>query len=153
LPSFIRHPKDFWSGVIFILFGLAAVVIARDYTMGSAGRMGPGYFPTILGWMLAAIGAVCTGRSFFGATDSLEKFAVKECILILLAVLLFGFLVREAGLAIAIPVIIILGAIASTKFKWSWAIPLAIGMTVACVLLFVKALGLPMPILGAWFGA
>lgn len=152
MPSFIRHPKDFWSGVIFVIFGLLAVIIAREYTMGSAGRMGPGYFPTILGWMLAAIGAVCTIRSFFGAKDSLEKFAIKETILILLAVLLFGFLVREAGLAIAIPVIILLAAYASKEFRWKWGVPLAIGMTIACVLLFVKALGLPMPILGSWFG-
>jgi hypothetical protein len=153
LPSFIRNPKDFWSGVMFLCFGVAAVAIAREYAMGSAGRMGPAYFPTALGWMLVAIGAGCVVRSFFGSVgEAIEKFAFKELILIIGAVLLFGVVVRGAGLVVAIPVIIVGSAYASTKFTWKATIPLAVGMTVFSVLLFVKALGLPMPVIGSWFG-
>jgi hypothetical protein len=139
---------------MFLLFGLAAVYIARDYAMGSAGRMGPAYFPTALGWILSAIGAVCVVRSFFGsAQEAVERFAIKELVLILVAVLLFGFLVRGAGLVVAVPVLIMLSAYASTKFTWKATIALAIGLTVFAVLLFVMALGLPMPTVGPWFGA
>lgn len=153
MSSFIRNPKDFWSGVMFLALGLAAVIIARDYPMGSAGRMGPGYFPTALGWILSGIGAVCVGRSFFTKGEALEKFAFKELFLILVSVLLFGAIVRGAGLAIAIPVLIIASAYASKKFGWVPAIALSIGLTIFSVLLFVKALGLPMPVIGPWFGA
>jgi hypothetical protein len=154
LPSFIRNPKDFWSGVMFLGFGLAAVLIARDYAMGSAGRMGPAYFPTALGWMLVAIGVGAIARSFLGSVgEAVEKFAFKELFLILGAVLLFGIVVRGAGLVFAIPLIIIGSAYASSKFTWKATIALAVGMTVFAVLLFVKALGLPMPIIGSWFGA
>lgn len=152
MSSFIRNPKDFWSGVMFLALGLAAVIIARDYAMGSAGRMGPGYFPTALGWILVAIGAICTGRSFFTKGEALEKFSFKALFLVLISVLLFGGIVRGAGLVVAIPLLIMISAYASKKFGWIAAIALAIGLTVFCVLLFVKALGLPMPIIGPWFG-
>jgi hypothetical protein len=153
LPSFIRNPKDFWSGVMFMFFGLAAIIIAREYAMGSAGRMGPAYFPTALGWLLTLIGSAAVIRSFFIPGEKVEKFAFKPLLLILIGVLLFGVLVRGAGLVIAIPLLILISAYASDKFTWKATIALAIGMTVFSVLLFVKALGLPMPVIGSWFGA
>ena len=41
----IRHPKDFWSGMLFILIGIAAIIVGSRYNLGTAARMGPGYFP------------------------------------------------------------------------------------------------------------
>ena len=73
-------------------------------------------------------------------------------ILITIAVFLFGFLVRGAGLAVVIPILIITTAYASIHFRWGATVLLAIGMTVFCVLVFIKGLGLPLPILGSWFG-
>ena len=51
-----RNNRDFWAGVFFILTGAAAMIISRDYPMGSALRMGPGYFPTVLGGLVVAFG-------------------------------------------------------------------------------------------------
>lgn len=150
--SFIRHPKDFWTGVIFICIGLAAVIIGRDYTMGTAGKMGPAYFPTILGGLLSLIGLAAMVRSFFRDGEPIGKFAVKETILILTGVLLFGFLVRGAGLVAAVFAIIMFSAYASSKFKWGPAIALAVGSAVFAVVVFVQLLGLPIAIIGPWFG-
>ncbi|MNJ95825.1 Tripartite tricarboxylate transporter TctB family protein [compost metagenome] len=150
--SFIRHPKDFWTGVIFIVIGLAAVIIGRDYNMGTAGKMGPAYFPTILGGLLALIGVAAMVRAFFHDGEPVGKFAIKETILILTGVLLFGFLVRGAGLVVAVFAIIMFSAYASAKFKWIPAIALAIGAAVFAVVVFVEALGLPIAIFGPWFG-
>src|SRR5688572_14793899 len=47
--AMIRSTKDFWTGVLYVFFGLTAIIVARDYGMGTAVRMGPAYFPTILG--------------------------------------------------------------------------------------------------------
>lgn len=149
----IRNPKDFWAGIMFLAISLATVIIARDYPMGSAGRMGPGFFPSLLGWILAGISAIVLIGSLATRGEPLERFAVKDMVLILGSVLLFGFLVRGAGLACAIPVLILVSAAASTKFRVPAAMGLAIGATIFCVLLFVKALGLPLPIVGPWFGA
>lgn len=152
MPSFIRHPKDFWTGIIFLFIGLAAVVIGRDYTMGTAGRMGPAYFPTVLGGMLALIGLIGVIRSFLRAGEPVGKFYIKEIVLILVAVLLFGFLVRGAGLVPAALVLVLMSAYASPKFTWGASLLLAVGLAVFAVVVFVKLLGLPMPILGPWLG-
>lgn len=152
LPSFIRHPKDFWTGIIFLSVGLAAIIIGRDYAMGTAGKMGPAYFPTILGGLLALIGLTATVRSFFREGEALERFAIKETVLILAGVLLFGFLIRGAGLVAAIFAIVLFSAFASAKFKILHGVALAAGMTIFAVVVFVKLLGLPIAIFGPWFG-
>jgi hypothetical protein len=152
VPSFIRHPKDFWTGIIFLFFGLAAVLIGLEYPMGSAGRMGPAYFPTVLGALLTLIGFIAVVRSFLRPGEAVGKFYVKEIVLILSAVLLFGFLVRGAGLVPAALVLILMSAYASPKFRWGEALLLAVGLTIFALLVFVKLLGLPMPVFGPWFG-
>lgn len=153
MPSFIRHPKDFWTGIIFLFFGLAAIIIGLDYPMGSAGRMGPAYFPTVLGGMLSLVGLVGVIRSFLRKGEPVGKFHVKEIVLILSAVVLFGFLMRSAGLVPAALVLVLLSAYASPKFTWGASLLLAGGLAVFAVVVFVKLLGLPMPILGPWFGS
>ena len=54
--ALIRNPKDFWAGVLFVAFGTAAIVIAPSYPLGTAARMGPGYFPRMLGILLIVLG-------------------------------------------------------------------------------------------------
>ena len=153
MPSFIKHHKDFWTGIIFIFFGLAAIIIGRDYNMGTAGRMGPAYFPTVLGGLLAVVGLIAVIRSFFREeTDPMGRFAVKECILVLTGVVLFAFLVRGGGLVAAVMALMLVSALASKKFNWRTSIPVAIGVTAFSVLVFIKALGLPLSIVGPWFG-
>ena len=153
MRSFVRNPKDFWSGIMFLAISLATVVIAQEYPMGTAGRMGPGFFPSVLGWILAAISMVTLIGACTTKGPPLERFAWKDMFLILGSVVLFGLLVRGAGLACAIPVLILVSAYGSAKFRWPAAILLAIGATIFCALLFVKALGLPLPIVGPWLGA
>ncbi|RJG03727.1 tripartite tricarboxylate transporter TctB family protein [Noviherbaspirillum sedimenti] len=153
MPSIIRHPKDFWTGVIFLALGLAAMIIGRDYPMGTAGRMGPAYFPTVLGGLLALVGAAAVGRSFFRSGEAVEKFAVKQLLLILAAVLLFGFLIRGAGLVVAVMTTVAVSAFAYQRFRPVPVLLLAGGLVAFSVLVFVKLLGLPIAIVGPWFGA
>ena len=61
----IRRPKDFYSGLIFIVVGLFALVIGRDYSLGTTTRMGPGYFPALLGWLLTILGAIIALRALW----------------------------------------------------------------------------------------
>lgn len=152
MPAFIRHPKDFWSGIVFLFFGLSAVFIGQDYEMGSAGRMGPAYFPTVLGGLLALIGAASLLRSFFRQGEPIGRLYWRELALVLVAVLLFGFLVRDAGLIPATLVLIMISSYAGQKFNLAKSIALAIGASLFAVGLFVKLLGLPMPMFGPWFG-
>lgn len=153
MPSFIHNPKEFWSGVMFCFFGIGALVIAQmDLEIGHAGKMGPGYFPSALAILLTLIGAVSIARSLFKKGEAIEQFTVKKCFLVLLAVLLFGLIVRGAGLVIAIFAVAMVSMYASEKFNVKHALLFSVGASVFCVLVFIKGLGLPMPIIGAWFG-
>jgi hypothetical protein len=147
----IQSTKDFWSGLIYIAFGLSAIVIARDYDMGTALRMGPAYFPTILGALLMLIGAISVMRSFFVRDAPIGGFALKAVLIVVVATFLFGVTVRGAGLAIALPILIIVSATASNRFTWVGSVALAAGLTLFCVLVFLKGLGVPLPIIGPWF--
>ena len=148
----IRSTKDFWSGFIYICLGLGAMVIARDYSMGTAVKMGPAYFPTILGGLLVLIGTISVIRSFVVTGTPIGAFAIKGLALIIGATLLFGFLVRGAGLIVALPLLVITSAYASMRFRWQPTMVMALVLTLFCILVFIKALGVPLPIVGAWFG-
>jgi multisubunit Na+/H+ antiporter MnhG subunit len=152
MTSFARQSKDFWIGITFLFFGISAVVIGQDYNMGSAGRMGPAYFPIVLGSLLSLVGAIAVLRSVFRKGESIAPFYIRELSLVLVAVLIFGFLMRGAGLVPAAVIMIVMSAYAGPKFHLGKAVVLAAGLALFAVLLFVKLLGLPMSIFGPWLG-
>ena len=77
----IRSAKDFWSGLIYICLGSSAMIIARDYSMGTAVKMGPAYFPTILGGLLVLIGTISVIRSFVVTGTPIGAFAFKGLVI------------------------------------------------------------------------
>jgi hypothetical protein len=152
VKALIRSPKDFWAGLLYAGFGAAAVLIARDYGMGSSSRMGPAYFPTVLGSLLLLIGVASLVRSFFARGEPIGAIAWKGMFLVTLATVLFGVLLRPAGLVIALAALILVSAAASIKFRFDWrALSMMAGLIVFCGLVFVKGLGLPVSLLGTWF--
>lgn len=146
----VRSPKDIWSGIIYILFGSTALFIGRDYPMGTALRMGPAYFPSLLGGALILIGAIAVIRSFVVQGAAVGALAWRKAALIAGSVVLFGFTVRGLGVAIALPLLIISSASASSRFSWRASIVMATGLTIFCILVFIKGLGVPLPIIGSW---
>ncbi len=148
----IPNPKDFWTGVIFVAFGAAGVLLARDYPFGTSLKMGPGYFPTVLGLLLAGVGLLIVLRGLFRSGTAVGSFAYRELVLVLLGTVLFGLLLRGAGLIVAVLLLVGVSAHASRKFRWGTTVALGVGMAAFCVLVFVKALGMPIPVLGPWFG-
>jgi hypothetical protein len=152
MSQIVRNVKDFWTGVIYIAFGLAAIIIGKDYSMGTAVKMGPAYFPNILSGILILIGAISLFRSFLKPGSPFGAFALKGLIMMISSIILFGFIVRGAGLVIALPILVIVSSYASIQFRWKYSIALAAGLTVFCILVFLKGLGVPLPILGSWFG-
>ena len=147
-----RNPKDFWTGLIYIFVGAGALVISRDYDMGTAVKMGPAYFPTILSVLLVGIGTISVLRAFIRSGSPIGVVAWKGLVLIVASTLLFGVVVRGAGVVIALPLLVIVSALASARFSWKTALLEAAGITVFCIVVFLKGLGVPLPILGSWFG-
>lgn len=148
----IRSPSDFWSGLIYIAFGIVVVTEAHDYGMGTALRMGPGYFPTVLGGLLTLIGIVAVVRSLRVDGEPIGRLNLRSMALIAGPIALFAVLLQTAGFLIAMPVLIFGSAYASPQFSLLRTALLALGLTVACYFVFLKGLGIPMPLLGSWFG-
>jgi len=148
----IRGTKDFWTGLIYIFFGLSALIIGRNYPMGTAIKMGPSYFPTVLGGLLILIGIISLVRSFLKTGTPIGRFTFKGLALVVVSTVLFGLIVRGAGLVIALPVLVLVSASASREFRWVPSLLMAAGLTLFCIAVFLKGLGIPLPILGSWFG-
>jgi putative tricarboxylic transport membrane protein len=138
--------------MIYLAVGLSAIYIGRELPMGTAVKMGAAYFPTVLGWLLAFIGLISLVRSLLRKGERIPAFAWRPLLLITGATVVFGLLVRGAGLAIALPLFVIMTAFASKKFRWGPTLALAAGATVFCSLVFVKGLGVPLPLIGRWLG-
>jgi hypothetical protein len=148
--------QELGSGALFLTFGLAAILLGRDQPMGTAVRMGPGYFPTVLGALLALVGVAVIVRALVRppVTDPVDRppFAWKPLLLVTGATALFGVLLRGAGLVPATIALVLVSARASARFSWRASLPLAVVSAVFCALVFIKALGVPMPIFGSWLG-
>ena len=152
MSSLIKKPKDFYTGLMYTAIGIGAILIARGYNLGTSVRMGPGYFPTVLGSLLILVGSILMIRGFLHKGDAIQSFAWKEIFLVLGSIILFGLLVRGAGLAPSLILLILVSAWASDKFKWKTALILAFLTSIISALIFVKGLGLPFAIIGPWFG-
>lgn len=152
MPRLVRDPKDFWSGVLFVAAGLAAVVLIRQHSMGTATRMGPAYFPAILGGLLALLGLAAVVRSLVVRGARVGSLALGKVAFVLGSNVLFGVLLRGLGLGPALVALVLVSAYASQRFSWGAATILAVGLAVFGVVVFVKALGLPMPVVGPWLG-
>lgn len=149
----IQNPKDFWAGALYLIVGVTAVAMAASYPFGTATRMGAGYFPTILGSVLALIGIASLVRSLMIAGEPIEAIAWKPLATITVGTALFAFLLPRAGLPISLIALILTSAVASAAFKFGLKPMVAMCALVAfCVVVFVKLLGVPLPLLGTWLG-
>ncbi|MGB9369945.1 MAG: tripartite tricarboxylate transporter TctB family protein [Xanthobacteraceae bacterium] len=149
----IRGPRHFWAGAIYLALAALVIVIGRNYSFGSSARMGAGYFPVVLGSILALLGAISVVRSFLKPGEPVAAFAWRPLLLVLGAVVLFGLLLERAGVIVALAALMTVGAFASrySRFDLTTVASFA-GLIALCVLVFVKGLGVPMPLLGTWFG-
>lgn len=139
----ILSPKDLYSGLIFIAFGALFAIVARNYPMGTALRMGPAYFPTILGSLLVALGVIIAVRSAFVRGDAVSPIGLRELGLILGALVLFGLLLDHVGMVISTVLLIFVGSMAGHEYRTKEVAILAAILTALAVGVFYFGLGLP----------
>jgi hypothetical protein len=143
----IRGRQDFLAGLLFVFFGAFALYLARNYPVGSAMRMGPGYFPTILGGMLVVLGTAVLVRGLIAPGEKLGRSALMPLVLVLASVALFAVTVERLGIVVSVVLVVFVSSLASGRFKWLEVTLLAAVMVALAVGLFTKGLGLPFKIL------
>lgn len=152
MSSIVKDPRNAWVGAMFTAVGAAAVLFGRELTMGSAGRMGPAYFPTILGVLMILVGVAAFVRALLRQGEALEGFHPRELVLVAGAVVGFGLVLRGAGLVPAVMLLVLGSGFASDQFNFKRFALLAAGLALFATLVFVKGLGVPLQAIGPWFG-
>ena len=153
----IKSQQDFWSGLMFLVVGaLFAWGAVSNYSFGSSARPGPGYFPFGLGVILVVLGAFILFEALTIETEDGEPIgtiAWKPLLIVLASVAGFGFLLPRLGMFVCLPLLVIVSSMASDEFSWKATLGSAVFLTVFSWLIFIKGLGLTIPLLPAFMQA
>jgi putative tricarboxylic transport membrane protein len=144
----ISHPKDFLAGFMFLLFGAAAMVLSRGLAIGSAAKMGPGYFPFALGLLLAVLGAVLLSRSLL-RTEKPQLWPslhLRPLAIVLLSVFIFSQILKPLGLVLSTALLVVMVSKASHEFRWREALVNAAVLVVVVSVVFVYFLKFQIPV-------
>ncbi len=145
----IRSERDFWSGVMFIIVGVAFAWGATFYSFGSSARPGPAYFPFGLGVLMAILGAMVLFKALTFEVEGGDKiggWAWKPLLVIVGAVAGFGWALPHLGMFIALPLLVIIAAMAGDEFHLKEAIINAIVLTAGSWFIFIWGLSLIIPL-------
>lgn len=146
-----RSLPDLLAGTIFVLIGGAFVVGSLGYELGTPLRMGPGYFPLLVGAILAALGlAVVVKGLAAGEEITFGAIPWRAIVLIVAALVFFGFAIRPLGFVPTAAVTALMTTFASRRVRPLTAVAVAAGLTVAATLIFVVGLQLRVPLWGTW---
>jgi hypothetical protein len=145
----IKSQKDFWSGLMFVAVGIGFSWGATNYNFGSSARPGPGFFPLGLGLLMAVLGAVVLFKALVVETvdgDPIGAWAYRPLLIIMASVGLFGYTLPLLGMAVALPIMIVMCSLASDEFHWKDALLSVVVLTVGSWFIFIYGLKLVIPL-------
>lgn len=151
----IKSQRDFASGLMFIAIGASFAIGALNYSFGDSAKPGPGFFPFGLGVMLAALGAFVLFEALAIETDDGEPIggvAWKPLLFIVGSVVGFGLLLPRLGMVVTLPLLIVVSALAGDEFHWPSALVTAVLLTLLSWGVFIKGLGLTIPLWPVFLG-
>jgi drug/metabolite transporter (DMT)-like permease len=146
----IKSEKDFWSGLMFVVVGVAFAWGATSYNFGGSARPGPGYFPFGLGVLMVILGAMVLFKALtldIEGGDKIGAWAWKPLLVINGAVALFGWALPHLGMFVALPLLVLGSAAAGDEFHWKGALVNAVVLTVGSWFIFIWGLKLTIPLL------
>lgn len=143
-----RNLEDFWSGLLFAVAGAGFAIGASNYSMGSSVRPGPGYFPLGLGLLLALLGTVITAKSLIGASAPAPMGPIRwrPLVIVVAAIVAFGLALPRLGMALTLPLLIIVISTASDQFRWREVLLNCLVLTAGSWAVFIKGLQLTIPV-------
>ena len=145
----IRNQRDFGAGIMYMVIGLFFAIVATQYKMGTAAKMGPGYFPFWLGVLMTLLGLLVLVKSLkaTAAIESIPKFNWRVIIQITGAVVLYALLLPKMGFLVAVVVLVFVAAGASKEFTWKGTAINAAFLVTFTYSVFVVGLKLQFPLL------
>jgi uncharacterized membrane protein len=148
----IRNQRDFGAGIMYMVIGLFFTIVATRYPMGTAAKMGPGYFPFWLGILMTLIGLLVLVKSMGAkaAIESIPKFNWKIITQITGSVVLYALLLPRMGFLVAIVVLVLVSVSASKEFTWKGSLINAAFLVSFTYSVFVVGLKLQFPLLPAF---
>jgi putative tricarboxylic transport membrane protein len=139
----LRANKDFWAGMMLMGIGAGAMFIAREYAFGTTLRMGPGYFPRMLGGLLILFGIYIMAVGLRRNEKIQGRYSLRALILLPLSLVLFGVLMDHAGFVPALVALVFGSAAAGREFRFVEVLLLTAVLTVISVATFIWGLELP----------
>jgi hypothetical protein len=144
----VVNQKAFVSGLFFAAIGLFAAIHATDYAIGRVTRMGPGFFPLMLGLILLALGLTNMVCSIAWAKpEGLPKLALKPLAIVPVALASFGFLLDRTGLLVAVCALVTIASLGDRSFRKREIVAVCLAVCAIASLLYVYGLGLPAEVL------
>lgn len=141
----MRITKDLLSGLIFLAFGVATIVLMKDYAMGSLLRMGPAYYPTLVGGLTAVVGLTLIAKAFLRRDEPLPRFGFKPFFYVLIGVLVFALGLQRVGLVITTLLLVVICRMAAPRpMSWTRTAVLSAFLILLAVLIFWYFLKLPL---------
>ena len=152
MATSFEKPRDVIGGVLIMAIGGAFLLLGRELEFGTSFRMGPGYFPTVLSVILILLGGAMVALAWRRPAEegTLGRLPWRGIVLVIGATFFFGLALRGLGLIPVLLIVVLASAWASRYASWRTSVPLALGMALFCYLVFVRGLGLPLPLVGPW---
>lgn len=145
LVPFVKAPRDLGASFMMVWIGMTGLYFGAELTMGTAGRMGPGYFPRLLSWLIIAIGIFVGMMSLSVEGPAVQRPRARPIGFVMLSIVIFGYLMNLVGLFIAAIVVVLVAGFARKNFNIREMLLLGAILSIGTVLIFVYALGQALP--------
>jgi putative tricarboxylic transport membrane protein len=152
MPSFVKNPKDFLAGLLLIAVSALFAFGDLNLPVGSAFRMGPGYFPMVLCIILAALGVAIMINGITFEAEGIKNFTWRGLFNIVAPVIFFGATLRGLGFILSLGITVFCVSMASTHFKLRTSLILTVVLVFFGWLIFIWGIGLPIQVWGPWVG-
>ena len=148
----IRNPKDFFTGLLLLVIAAVFTYGLLELKIGTAYRMGPGYFPMVLTGLLTIFATAILINGFVSDGEQIGKIPWRGLLIVTLSVVSYGVTLRGLGLVPALALTVLISTFAADRWDAKAAIGVTVVLVAACFGIFVKGLGLPLSPFGPWVG-
>ncbi|MEZ5654031.1 MAG: tripartite tricarboxylate transporter TctB family protein [Burkholderiaceae bacterium] len=145
----LRNSRDFFAGSLFAVFGLSVFVYSQRYDVGTVDEMGPGYFPAMLGLLLTGLGVLIGLRSFAlsAPVQGVRPPVWRPLLMVLGSVAAFAIALPVLGYPVALLLLVVGSALGGDEFSWPEVLLSYAVLVAVSYLVFIRGLGLPLPVL------